>query len=312
MFDFYGKRKIFLALSGIIILAGIIGFIVNGGFKMDIQFQGGTEIILEMEDSSYSDADAQNMLSDLINKKVYVQKLNTAGQNQNEKIDLMDIKIAGAEEEDYNKVVDAVKKQYNVKEDAQMTVNRVDPAIGGEMQRKGIIAVILASVLMLIYVWIRFNIMSGLLAGATAVLALVHDVAVMLAFYAIFGIPLNESFIAAVLTIVGYSINDTIVIYDRIRENTKLLRKDSLPELMNKSVMQSLSRSINTSLTTLICVVTIFMFAKVNSIDSITEFTLPLMVGLVSGVYSTLFIASPIWVSWKESNARKRIAGKTA
>lgn len=313
MFDFFGKRKIFYAISGLVILAGIIGLIVNGGFEMDIQFQGGTEIILEMNDSNYNDADVQNMLSDLVNKKVYVQKLNTAGQNKNEKINLMDIKIAGtAHEEDYNKMVEAVKKQYNVKEDAQMTVNRVDPSIGGEMQRKGAMAIILASVLMLIYVWIRFNIMSGLLAGATAVLALVHDVAVMLAFYAIFRFPVNESFIAAILTIVGYSINDTIVIYDRIRENTKLLRKETLPELMNKSVMQSLPRTINTSLTTLISVITIFIFAKMNAIDSITEFTLPLIVGLVSGTYSSIFIASPVWVGVRERNAKKKIVGKTA
>jgi preprotein translocase subunit SecF len=128
----------------------------------------------------------------------------------------------------------------------------------------------------------------------------------MLTAYVILRIPINDSFVAAMLTIIGYSINDTIVIYDRIRENTKLMPRANAGELVNKSVLQSLSRSINTSLTTLIAVLTLLVFSIVYNIQSIREFTMPLVVGLISGVYSTLFIASPLYMMWQERKLSRR------
>ena len=154
--------------------------------------------------------------------------------------------------------------------------------------------------------------MHGLSAGVIAIIALLHDIMVMFTVYIIFRIPLNNSFIAAVLTIIGYSMNDTVVIYDRIRENTRIMRKTTLKDLVNKSVLQSLSRSVNTSLTTLICILTLYVFAAVNNIESIKEFTLPLAIGIISGVYSTIFIASPLYLMWQERGKRKKTSGKPA
>ncbi len=316
MFDFYGKRNIFLVISGLVILAGIIGFIVNGGFVYDIQFQGGEEIILSMNDSSYEDSVVANMLSELINKKVHVQSSTTFDvTDKSKEIKQMVIKVATSdqlEKSERTAIVEAVSKEYNVNEDVIPDVNSISASIGNELKVRGILAIVVASLLMLVYIWIRFNVMSGLFAGAIAVLVLIHDVAVMTSLYTIFSIPLNESFIAAVLTIVGYSINDTIVIFDRIRENSKILRKDPLPVLVNKSITQTLSRTINTSVSTLICVVTIYIFATMNGIESIREFTMPLMVGLISGTYSSVFLSSPFWAAWKESETRKKLTGRTA
>jgi preprotein translocase subunit SecF len=145
-----------------------------------------------------------------------------------------------------------------------------------------------------------------------AIIALLHDVLIMCAVYFIFRIPLNDSFVAAVLTVIGYSMNDTIIIYDRIRENSNLLRKVPIGELVNKSVVQTLNRSINTVVTVLICITTLFIFASINNITSVKDFTLPLIVGISSGMYSSIFVASSLFVVWKESQAKKKIAAKAA
>ena len=314
-FDFIGNRKYFFILSALIILSGIIGCFARGGFVQDIQFQGGTEIVLQMTDENYDLDKVVDSVSTAINKRVQAQKASTFNAaNNNEKINLLIVKVASAEalsSEDSKKVQDAIKAGFSVKEGSETTVNKVSPTIGKELMTKGLTAVLVTAILTVLYIWIRFSMM-GVFAGFAAIIAVIHDVAVMLSFYAVFGIPMNESFIAAVLTILGYSVNDTIVIFDRIRENSKLSRKDTIAGLVNKSIWQSLSRSINTTATTLICVSTIYVFASMNNIESIQEFTMPLMVGLVSGTYSTIFIASQIWVMWKESQAKKKLAEKTA
>jgi preprotein translocase subunit SecF len=171
-------------------------------------------------------------------------------------------------------------------------------------------AVIISSILIILYIWWRFQVMSGLSAGVTAVLALLHDVAIMISVYLLFRIPWNESFIAAILTILGYSMNDTVIIYDRIRENSKAIKKVGLVVLTNRSINETLSRTINTMLTTFIAIMTVYVFAVVNNIRSIEEFALPLVVGMVSGSYSSIFIASPLWVMWKQVKAKNTPAPK--
>jgi preprotein translocase subunit SecF len=168
-------------------------------------------------------------------------------------------------------------------------------------------AVGVSALLIIIYVWARFSVMSGLSAAIMSVVALLHDVFIMLSVYAIFKVPVNESFIAAALTILGYSINDTIIIYDRIRENSKLIRKSATFELVNKSINQTILRSINTVVTTLIAVATVYVAAAVNNINSLKEFTFPLLVGITSGCYSSIFIASPLWAMWKEHKAKTHL-----
>lgn len=315
MIDLIGKKYYFFALSGLLLLAGVIGYFVNG-LQLDIQFQGGTIMQIEMPNDQFSAAKAEEIVKNTINKKAIVQKSSTINtEKAGEKLNLMVLNIASEDtlkEDQRTKVLDALKKEFNIKEKAQVTVNSIEPFIGDEIKTKALYAVFWASLVIILYVWWRFKVMSGLSAGVMAIVGLMHDILIMFSVYALFKIPLNESFVAAVLTVIGYSMNDTIIIYDRIRENSNLLRKVPIGQLVNKSVVQTLNRSINTVVTVLICIVTLFVFASVNNIQSVKEFTLPLIVGISSGMYSSIFISSSLYVVWKERSAKKKISTKPA
>lgn len=315
MIDLIGKRKYFFVLSILILLTGLVGFLING-VELDIQFQGGTIIQMQMPDDDYDTDKAVEIVKNTINKKVTVQKSSTINvEKAGEKLYLMVLNIASEDtlnEEQRSAVKAALMKEFNVSPDAEFTVNSIEPFIGDEIRKNALYAVFWSSLFIILYVGWRFRAMSGLPAGVTAVIALFHDVFVMMAVYVLFRIPLNDSFVAAVLTIIGYSMNDTVVIYDRIRENTKLMRKSPVAEVVNTSVIQTMSRSINTTITVLICILTVYIFASVNNIQSIKEFTLPLLVGLTSGVYSTVFIASSLYVVWMEHKLKKKLAARIA
>ena len=165
---------------------------------------------------------------------------------------------------------------------------------------RGLFGIALAAVLVVIYVWIRFKRISGLSAGVMALVALTHDLLVVFFTFVIFRIPLGDSFIAVALTILGYSINDTIVIYDRIRENSRIEAKLPVETMVNKSISQSLTRSIYTNIAVFISVALVYIFAVGYGIDSIKSFALPMAIGAVSGCYSTICIAGPLWVMWQK------------
>lgn len=316
MFDFIANKKYFFCFSGLIFLVGIIAFLIHGGFNLDIQFQGGTILEIQMADDKFDINKAADVAKAATGKIVNAQHSYTLdASNSNARIDLLVLNVSSGDkltDEEHDNLVNAISKEFKVKEGAQIIERDVDASMSNELAGKSMLAVILACILMLVYVWIRFNAMNGLLAGFASIVALVHDVGVMLTLYAVLDIPCNESFIAAILTILGYSLNDTIVIFDRIRENSSLLRKESLASLTNKSIWQTMSRTICTAATTGMCVIIIFVFAWYNKIDSIMEFILPLLVGMISGVYSTIFIASPVWVMLKEWQAKRKLAAKPA
>ncbi|HEY8350654.1 MAG TPA: protein translocase subunit SecF, partial [Clostridia bacterium] len=286
MVDLMGKKYYYFALSLVILIVCIVGFLTNG-VVLDIQFQGGTIMQIEMPDDNFDTELAADIVKTAIGKTATVNKSSTFNaENEDERIYLMVLNIASEEtltEDERTVVIDALREEFNIAENANINVNSVEPFIGEEFRMNAVKAIVISSVLIVLYVWLRFRSMHGLSAGVFAVLALIHDIMVMFTAYIIFRIPLNDSFVAAMLTIIGYSINDTIVIYDRIRENTKLMRKASYKELVNKSVLQSLSRSINTSVTTLIAVLTLLVFSVIYNIQSIREFTLPLVIGIISG-----------------------------
>lgn len=313
MFDIIGKKHIFFALSIVLILCGFVGYLVNG-LQLDIQFQGGTIIQIQMNDSNFDTSRAEEVVQKAINKKTSAHSSKTINVNESGKmIDLLVLNVADDNtltDDERNKVVEALRAEFNIKPDAQLSINSVAPFIGKGMLMNGLKAIFWASLLIIIYIWIRFRSISGLSAGVTAVIALFHDAAMVLAAYILFKIPLNESFIASVLTILGFSINDTIVVYDRIRENNKMLKKTSISDLVNKSILQSLSRSINTSLCTFLSIATVYVFAAVYNIQSIRDFALPMSIGIISGCYSTIFIAGPLWVMWKEHQLERKIVAK--
>ena len=180
-------------------------------------------------------------------------------------------------------LVKEIKTQYKASEFEQDTIGG---SVGNELKSKALIALFIATICMLAYIGFRFEFRFG----AAAIIALLHDVLITVGVYAVFQIPVNQAFIAAILTIIGYSINDTIVIFDRIRENQKNMRKSSLEEVINTSVTQTMSRSINTVATTLFTIVSVYVF-----VPSIRELSLPLIIGILVGCYSSIFIASPVW-----------------
>lgn len=320
--NLYSKRYIFFVLSIIIMLSGIIAYFTMG-FELDIQFQGGTVIEMRANADTFNENNTQQLQSDIakmvestIGKSAYVQKSTTYDVDNKSNFDVIKISIGDVDalsSEEIKKVEDAVIKELNLNaENAVVSEESVEPFIGKEISQNGIKAVIISAILIILYIWWRFKIVSGLSLGVFGVIGLLHDIGVMITVYLIFRIPVNDSFIAAMLTIFGYSMNDTIVIYDRIRENTRLMKKVPFPELVNTSIIQTLNRSINTTVTVLMAVITVYVFAKINGIGSMMEFSFPLIIGLVSGTYSTIFITTPLWVMWKESQKRKRAASKPA
>lgn len=311
MIDLMSKKNYFFGISIVIILAGIIGFIING-LNYDIQFQGGTIIQFEMSDDNFDANEIGSELRDMLNKKVTPQKLQTFNpKDEDEKINILMLKVPSDDtltDTEINNVDKFLKENYGAKGIQQ--TQSVQPFIASEIKKNGVKAVFVASLLIIFYIWWRFSTMSGLPAAIMALIALAHDALIMFSAYSIFKIPMNESFIAAVLTILGYSLNDTIVVYDRIRENSNRMRKAPVDELVNTSIIQSLNRTVNTSVTTLLAIIIVYVFAAANNIQSIKEFAFPLIIGLISGTYSSLFIASPLWMMWKQRQARERIVAK--
>ncbi|MDI6600744.1 MAG: protein translocase subunit SecF [Thermoanaerobacteraceae bacterium] len=296
MFDFIGKRNIFFVISLIVILAGIIATMINGP-QFGIDFTGGTVIQINIG-KEFNNSDIYDILNKYnVGKDSFVQQ---AGDYKHEVI----IKTVDMPDSERQNIINDILKKYDLKTDAILAVNNVGPTIGSELRRNALMAVVIASVAMLIYIAIRFEYKFGV----AAIVALIHDLLVTYAVYALFKIPINSSFVAAMLTILGYSINDTIVIFDRIRENLKNgKRKMGLEELINTSITQTMTRSINTALTTLVTITILYFIGP----SSIKEFALPLIVGITSGAYSSIFIASPIWYLWKRTEKGVKSTAKS-
>ena len=280
------KTKVWFSISLIIIVIGL-GFMSFKGLNFGIDFKGGTQVTLELGDNF------DKVKADEIAKK-YSDSIvtNTVGDNKNQ----FEIKSGDLDSSKVSDMVDEMKSAFNLEENILVSQNEIGASIGDELKKNSIVALGIAFIAMLIYIAIRFEINFGI----ASIVALVHDILITLSIYAIFGIQVNTPFIAAILTIVGYSMNDTIVIFDRIRENSKNMRRASLSEIANTSINQTMSRSIITTLTTLFTITAVNVF-----VPTVREFSLPLMVGIISGAYSSIFIASPVWVILKNRKNNK-------
>ena len=273
-------KKLFLLISFLVIASGLIlGFVK--GFKFDIDFKGGTRIQVDLGES-YNESDVKEVVKTVTGEIPLVQ---TSSSSENG----ITITTNVITEEKSNEVVAALNSKYiNM---GEATVRNVQASYGKELIETTVIAAIVAIILLFIYIVVRFKVL-GVAAAISAVCALVHDMLVMVAIYAFLQLPINATFVAVVLTILGYSINDTIVIFDRIRENTKRnMKTKTLLETINLSLYQSLKRTLYTSITTVIAVLILFIFAKVYDQQVLQEFSLPLIIGLVAGTYSSMFIA---------------------
>ena len=305
--NFIGNRKKFYTFS-CALLALVLVFCGVFGVKMDVEFKGGSMITLAYE----GDADLNDLKSTIsteLNKSsLTLQTGSDISGNQTLTVTLPGSDTLTTEELD--SLLATLNEQYPDNAFVQNEVSNVDATIGKEFMLKSIVALVAACVLILLYVAYRFRKIGGLKAGSTAIVALLHDMLVVFGVFVILRIPLNGNFIAALLTILGYSINDTVVIYDRIRENSALYSKKqmSLAELVNLSVNQSFARSLMTSITTCLALGVVCIVSVIYRLDSIYSFAFPLLFGMVSGVYSTICIATPLWVDWKS----KKKAAKQA
>ncbi len=302
------KNKFFL-LSIFIIVIGIVFYFING-LQLDIQFKGGTRMLIETN-GEVDINQAETLVEEALGKSVTTQMMQTYNAEEKEKsIYMLRLDIASDDtltDAERSLVYDIVSQNFDIIEGGNQDLLSVEPSIGYETLMSGLKACFIASILIVLYVTWRFSALSGFSAAITAIIALLHDIGIVFSLYTIFKLPINEVFITAILTILGYSLNDTIVVYDRIRENSKAMKKHTIDEIVNTSISQSLSRTINTSVTTLIVVATLYIFASVNNIESLINFSLPLMVGFIAGTYSSVFVASPIWMMWRKSTMRKTL-----
>jgi preprotein translocase subunit SecF len=302
MIKFYKHRRWYFMLSTTLLLVGIL-VAVFFGIKMDITFKGGS-IIKYSYTGTLDLASAEQTVTDAIGMDVNCQETTTLG----DKTTSLVINVAGNKAltpEQLASIKTALTTRFSDLGFKLESSNLVDPFLGRELFIRGMWAIIIASILIIAYVWFSFRSMSGPSAGVMALIALYHDVLIAFFVFVVLRIPLDESIVAVVLSILGFSINDTIVIYDRIRENERLTNgKMPLADLVDLSINQSLTRSINTSLCTFGAVAVAYVFATIYNIDSIKNFALPMMIGLISGSYSTICLAGPLWIMWKTRGGR--------
>lgn len=294
---FYKNKKIAFILSSIVLIGGIISCFICG-VKLDTQFAGGAVLKYQFEGEINTNSIASDV-QEIVNRNVNTQ-ITTDPATGSQKLVLT---LAGNEGLSPEKQGDITKKLTQNYKEAQFNLAEayiVEPYIGQSALQKSLMAIGLSAIFIVIYVWVRFKNLSGLSAGVMAVLALIHDVFFVFFVFVWFGIPINDAYVAVTLTIIGYSINDTIVLYDRIRENKSITKNKDIGALISESITQTLSRSINTSITTIICVLSILIFAILYGIDSIKVFALPMLFGMISGCYSSICIAGPLWGKWQE------------
>lgn len=293
--QFMNKSKVCILISSAVIAIAIIVGFLSGGLNLGIDFTGGSILTIDLKES---------FDTNVVNDALQANGIDPAAAQVLRSGDTQAVIRIQAQSED----VDDAQLRENITSKLQETYPNAVPGqienVGGattnDIIRNAFLSILIAAGFMLIYIWIRFELFSGI----AAVTALVHDILIMTAFVCIARIQINSSYIAACLTIVGYSINDTIVVFDRIRENTKRfgVKTKTRKQVADLSITETMPRTINTSLTTLVTIFAVYIFG----VQSIKEFALPIIVGLISGTYSSIFIASPTWVKLLEAKDRRQ------
>jgi preprotein translocase SecF subunit len=307
MIKFYQKRKIFYTISILVIIIGIVCLFVNG-VDLDIEFEGGAILKYQMT-GDVSTKSVDDLVTSAMSRSASCQ-ISTDNATG---VSYLVINFSGKDglsSEEQTTLDTALKAAYPENSLSLYETTVVSPFIGKQFLVNGIKAIVFAFIMIILYVWYSFRKIGGLSAGIMALIALLHDCLIIFFAFIIFKIPLNENFIAALLTIIGFSVNDTIVIYDRIRENMLKNPKMDIEELVDKSVSQSLTRSINTSLAVFFSIVIVCIFAQIYGIDSILSFAFPMTFGVISGCYSSVCLAGPLWVSWKKHKEKVALAAK--
>lgn len=298
-FNFVKHKMIYFAISAVLIIGGFVCMGVNAGkgngaFNYSLEFVGGTTTTVTFNED-YTQQEIEQQIIPVIQEATGVT--NVQQQRVTDSTDVI-FKTASLDLSQREAFANAMEEKFGVAEDS-ISAENISATVGSEMRKNAIVAVVIAVICMLIYIWFRF---SSLNFAGSAIIALVHDVLIVIGFYAVSRISVGNTFIACVLTILGYSINATIVIFDRIRENRKEMTKASLEDVVNASITQTLSRSINTSLTTFVMLLVLYVLG----VSSIKEFVLPLIVGVICGAYSSVFLSGTIWYSFEKVLSKKK------
>ncbi len=299
-FDFLGKTRYFVTASVVLILAGIAWMARPGGLRYGVEFSGGTQLVVKFEKTP--EVDKIRAAVESAAPGAVIQTYDEPTKNQ------VLIRIAGVGEGELGalaeKVLQALRDGYSANLLKEHSAEIVGPVVGAELRQKAIQLTVLGLLFQLIYIGIRFG---GAVWGSAATIAAFHDVLITLGFLAFFGFELTLNVIAALLTLVGYSVNDTIVIFDRARENLRQRRKDSLATIINDSVNQTLTRTLISNGTTFLAVLGLFLFGG----EVLRGFGFTMVIGIVVGTYSTIYIASPIVVWWQERGGKGTGASTT-
>ncbi len=285
-FHFIKNKKITIAIVAVVILVGLASFVIRG-FNIDIDFSGGTEIQIDLG-TKVTD-EVCDKVNDIIAKEIgkdYVSSTTKSAADDNTAI--IRTGTAALNNEQTDKLLKSLTEAFPKIDLDGNSIDTISPTIGSSLAKKALLSVAIAVVLMLVYIWIRFELASGI----AAVVCLSHDLFAMFAIYSLFQIPINSNIIAALLTILGYSINATIIVFDRVRENKKKDKDGKeFGEIVNGSVHDTLGRSINTTITTLLTIGMIYLLG----VDSIKDFALPLIIGIVAGLFSSVFLSGMLW-----------------
>ena len=295
--DIYAKRKIFFIIPIAIAAVALIVALIFG-LEVDIEFKGGTLVTY-----SYTGNLDTAALKSAVESYGYGTVNVTTGSalnSANENVTLSFASSEGLTADVLSDISADVMEQFSANELTLLNSQDVNPSSGLKFFIKCLVAVLFSFILLVIYIAFRFKKIGGLSAGVFALVALIHDIVIVFAAFIFFRLPIDANFMAVILTILGYSINNTIVTYDRIRENRTLYGKRmGLVELMNTSVTQTLTRSINTTITTAFAALAICVVAWICGVNSIISFAFPLFIGLVAGFYSSVFMSGSMWVMWQ-------------
>ena len=309
---FYQHRKVYLTISLAIFAVGLL-FNLIFGVELDIDFRGGA-LVQYSYTGEVDQETVDQAIEDVIGRTVSVSITDGIGGTGNADSKSLTVSLSGSDGislDEQKAIASELSKAYPDSEFEVIQSSSVPPTMGAKFFAKCLVAVAIAAVLLVIYVALRFRKIGGMSAGVMAVVALLHDVLMVYFTFVIFRFPIDDNFIAVVLTILGYSLNDTIVVYDRVRENRKIMGpKVEYELLMDTSINQTLTRSIYTSVCTFLAVTVVFIVGSVYGLSSVTTFALPMMIGIVTGCYSSVCLAGPMYVSWQNHKLKKREAQK--
>lgn len=299
--QFYEKRKVYIGISLAVIVLGLV-FNVIKGTTLDAQFVGGAEIKYSMSGDGVTQEDVENVIQEKLGKDCSVT-INEAIGGENAGADFVTVAFAGNTAMSVDQQTQAATTLSEAFPNTTFKLiesSSVDPTMGAKFLQKCVVCMLITFLLLLAYIAYRFRKIGGLSAGITAILALLHDVIITYFVFVVFGLPINDNFIAVILTILGFSLNDTIVIYDRIRENQRMYgKKMRIEQAVNLSLNQTMGRSLMTSIATFMALLVVYIVAVMYQLDSVAQFALPMLIGVIAGAYSSLFIAAPLYAQWQ-------------